>query len=485
MDPLLQMLMSGRPQQYVGTQTLDQVNADATRAQQWALAQQNLDANNYQAKLGLQGKLAELQTQEKMPGINFEYQNQLQNAQLQNAMEQAKLASDTQRYATDAQKYGYDSQLQAALAGYQNQANIASQNNALGRYQTDVNAQTQLGNTNLQGQYALQQTLIPQQFKQERFDAIMPLLSGVLNQYTGGSPSAAGAGTAGMGMGTAGGVQAARSQSFPKTGDFFLDQYNQAIAEGRLAPGTPAPYSPNGFWTDQYLQNYLSNPNAKYGGGGIGEPSPTAMTDTEAPDWFLAQGFNASDFGKPTEPIQSGYPGGSPQGQNQTAYGPTNAYGTNLTGGVQSGTNSLSSAAPGSPADEFSKATNNQIGMGPVISGQQQNQMLNSALAGNAQSAAGAMQNAQTSFGSRGWAPTSPALRSYQNRIGMNQMLADTQARTQIPMQAAQTNANYALQAQQGNLAAQNQRLGALSSYYNSQSNMMSPILSALVSMGS
>jgi hypothetical protein len=111
-------------------------------------------------------------------------------------------------------------------------------------------------------------------------------------------------------------------------------------------------------------------------------------------------------------------------------------------------------------------------GLPNLISGQQQDQMLNNAFAGNAQTAATQMRNAQSGFGGRGWSPTSPALRSFGNRVAYNQMGADTQARTQIPLQVAQTNGNYGLQAGQ---------LGV--SQYNARTGAIAPLLGSLASL--
>lgn len=117
---------------------------------------------------------------------------------------------------------------------------------------------------------------------------------------------------------------------------------------------------------------------------------------------------------------------------------------------------------------------------GPLVNAQQQQQMLNSALAGNAASASQQRNAAQGSMASRGWSPSSPALGRQNNLIDYQRMNADTQARTQIPLQVAQANGQYGLQSAQAAQQAQNQYLGALSGYYGAQSGFLSPILSAL-----
>ena len=455
LSAMAQLLSMGRPQTYYGTQTADQVNADAARAQQAALQQSDISSRNYGYDRDFWKGINQMMSDQKIQEMRSASDQSLAGLNNAAALQRAQME-------TESQRYGYDNQLQAAMANYANQSQIAAMNNAANRYQTDVNAQTQLGATNLQGQYGLQQALIPQQFRQQRFDSVFPLLGGILGQYMGGGqqqPTAYGA-PLGAPAPTSQPPGASRPSGF-NPDDFWHQNYARAVAEGRLPQGAPLPYSPDSGQVETYLQQYVGgNKSAAYGS------APTMGV-------FLP-GQNGSEISP------------QPQQQNATAYGPANAYANaNIGGGTQSGFSSLQSSAPGNPQNAYSQAASNQISTGPVISDQQQNQMLNSALGANAQSANQAMRNAQTSFGSRGWSPSSPALRSYQNRIGMNQMLADTQARMQIPMQAAKTNADYSLQAQQGNLAAGNQRLGALSGYYSSQSNMLSPILSALVSMGS
>jgi hypothetical protein len=122
---------------------------------------------------------------------------------------------------------------------------------------------------------------------------------------------------------------------------------------------------------------------------------------------------------------------------------------------------------------------------GPLVNAQQQQQMLNSALAGNAASASQQRNAAQGNMASRGWAPSSPALGRQNNLIDFQQMNANTQARTQIPLQIAQANGQYGIQSAQAAQQAQNQYLGALSGYYGAQSGFLSPILGALASFGS
>lgn len=426
---IAQLLSMGRPEYYIGSQPASMVMQQAQMAQQAANQQADINSRNYGYDRDFWKGINQMMSDQKIQEMRSANDQSLAGINNAAALQRAQME-------TDAQRYGYDSQLQSALAQVLGQQNIAGMNNESNRYATDVNAQAAIQRANLEGQYGLQNTLIPQQYRQQRFDTIMPLLGGVLGQYLGGGQQQA--------------PQGMPNQMQPISGGM-----PQAASLNPLPPFTGVPGTPA-------MDAYIDQTTNRQTGQLYSAPA------SQLSDQFI--------YGAPQQTAV-----------NPTSYGPPMAYGNggNLAGGTQSGVSSLQSSAPGSPQNAYSQATQNQISTGPLVSDRQQSQMLNSALAGNAQAAAQATRNAQTSFGARGWSPSSPALRSYQNRIGMNQMLADTQARTQIPLQAAKTNADYSLQAQQGNLAAQNQRLGALSGFYNSQSNMLSPILSALVSMGS
>jgi hypothetical protein len=124
-----------------------------------------------------------------------------------------------------------------------------------------------------------------------------------------------------------------------------------------------------------------------------------------------------------------------------------------------------------------------QISMNDPISGQMQNQMLNSAIGGNANQRQSAMQDAVTRMGSRGFTSESPALQATNNRLGLNEALANTQARVDIPMRAARENADYRLGASQANLGQRNADFQNFATLENAQTNRLSPLLQSLVGL--
>lgn len=124
-----------------------------------------------------------------------------------------------------------------------------------------------------------------------------------------------------------------------------------------------------------------------------------------------------------------------------------------------------------------------QIPVNDVVSGQQQQQMLNSAIGANAAQRQTGMRDAMNNLGGRGFSSESPALQATSNRLGLNEALANTQARVDIPMQAARQNADYRLQAMQANMGQRNQDLQNFVGLENAQTNRISPLLSALVGL--
>lgn len=124
-----------------------------------------------------------------------------------------------------------------------------------------------------------------------------------------------------------------------------------------------------------------------------------------------------------------------------------------------------------------------QIPVNDVISGQQQNQLLNSAIGANRAQRQSSMRDAIENFGSRGFSSDSPALQATSNRLGLNEALANTQARTDIPIQTARQNADYRLAAMQANLGQRNQDIQNFIGLENAQTGRISPLLSALVGL--
>lgn len=124
-----------------------------------------------------------------------------------------------------------------------------------------------------------------------------------------------------------------------------------------------------------------------------------------------------------------------------------------------------------------------QIPVNDVVSGQQQNQMLNSAIGANAAQRQTGMRDARRDMGARGFTSESPAMQATSNRLGLNEALANTQARVDIPIQAAQQNAQHRLQAMQANQGQRAQDIQNFIGLENAQTNRISPLLSALVGL--
>lgn len=124
-----------------------------------------------------------------------------------------------------------------------------------------------------------------------------------------------------------------------------------------------------------------------------------------------------------------------------------------------------------------------QIPVEDVISPQMQSQMLNSAIGANRAQRDTGMRDATQNFGARGFTSESPALQATSNRLGLNEALANTQARTDIPMQTARQNADYRLQAMQANMGQRNQDLQNFIGLENAKTGRISPLLSALVNL--
>jgi hypothetical protein len=107
----------------------------------------------------------------------------------------------------------------------------------------------------------------------------------------------------------------------------------------------------------------------------------------------------------------------------------------------------------------------------PVITQQQQNQLLNQAYSQNARELAGGVIGQTEEAAARGLAQGSGVNQGAMNRLNLNRMMADTTASVQIPLQAAQMNAQQALEG--GRLDAQNRGLSidAFGRYSDAQRN--------------
>ena len=119
---------------------------------------------------------------------------------------------------------------------------------------------------------------------------------------------------------------------------------------------------------------------------------------------------------------------------------------------------------------------------GPVLNDQQVQQMINRATSANAQQHGTTMRDALQNFGGRGMAGSSPAMRGVGSRADLTRAMADTAARTQIPIDASRLNVEAAIQ---GDMASAQQRGMDIRQYlapHQAQQGYLSPLLGALSS---
>lgn len=218
---------------------------------------------------------------------------------------------------------------------------------------------------------------------------------------------------------------------------------NMAGAERDLIASGRAMYDPNSGLTstlDGSRGNVL--PDGTLAGTGGGFPG-------------LFGGFGG--FGSPAQNVMNlGYGGGSPAGGST---------------GFQTGTS----------IGGLTNVMTPQIPVTPFLSDQQGNQLLNQALGANASQHAGAIQRGRESLASRGFSSNSPALQSISAQADMNRALADTAARTNIPISVARQNADYMLQAMGENARQRGLDISTYTALQNAQTGLLSPLLSALV----
>jgi hypothetical protein len=94
----------------------------------------------------------------------------------------------------------------------------------------------------------------------------------------------------------------------------------------------------------------------------------------------------------------------------------------------------------------------------PLITEQQQNQLINQAQGRNATEYEGMVRDMNEGLAARGLSSDSAAASGTINRLALNRALADTQASTSVPIQTQQANAGYLLSA--AGVDAQNRGLG-------------------------
>ena len=119
---------------------------------------------------------------------------------------------------------------------------------------------------------------------------------------------------------------------------------------------------------------------------------------------------------------------------------------------------------------------------GPVLGDQQIQQLINQATGANARQHGTTMRDALQNFGGRGMAGSSPAMRGVGARADLARAMADTSARTQIPIDAARLNVESAIQ---GDVAGARQREADIRQYlapHQARQGYLSPLLGALSS---
>jgi hypothetical protein len=206
-------------------------------------------------------------------------------------------------------------------------------------------------------------------------------------------------------------------------------------------------------WDQQYGQTPQTTANPGGGGGVVSPPVPPPVgggggTGTGGEGTGTGGGGTIPTFGIPEIPAA---PELNPITFGDPANLPTVDPNGNF-GGMPGG------ETPGS----FSS---------PVITQQQQNQLLNQAYSQNARELAGGVIGQTEEAAARGLAQGSGVNQGAMNRLNLNRMMADTMASTQIPLQAAQMNAQQALEG--GRLDAENRGLSidAFGRYSDAQRN--------------
>ncbi|MFP5368627.1 MAG: hypothetical protein ACLGIS_17690, partial [Actinomycetes bacterium] len=165
-----------------------------------------------------------------------------------------------------------------------------------------------------------------------------------------------------------------------------------------------------------------TSPQFNFGGGGTSDPGYGAATTGSS-----TGGLNVSSL--------LGLLGGLPQPPNLSMQMPT------------IGTDGAFANMPGGVPTRLNPA--------PVITDQQMNQMLNQATSNNARQAATQQEAAREAMTGNGFSAGSGALGDVNRLIDAQRMNADTQAYSQIPLNAAQLNNQSMLQQMGLNLQGQ------------------------------
>lgn len=118
-----------------------------------------------------------------------------------------------------------------------------------------------------------------------------------------------------------------------------------------------------------------------------------------------------------------------------------------------------------------------QIPLDPIFTDDMINQMMNQAIGANETQYATDMENARQQFGSSGFSTSSPALRGMEGRFDLNRALANTQARSSIPMQAAQANASHQISVLSELARQRGLDISTYTALVNAQNGLLSPLL--------
>lgn len=115
--------------------------------------------------------------------------------------------------------------------------------------------------------------------------------------------------------------------------------------------------------------------------------------------------------------------------------------------------------------------------LSPTINPLQERQLINQAVSANEADYGRAILDAREGLGNRGWSPNSPAISDFIGRADLNRAMANTQARTNIPIDIAKMNRENLIAQLQANTGAAGVNVGA----YSAQNRARTDYLDALM----
>lgn len=140
--------------------------------------------------------------------------------------------------------------------------------------------------------------------------------------------------------------------------------------------------------------------------------------------------------------------------------------------------------------NQFPELNTTNIGVAPILGTQAQEQLINQATNANIRDSQSAQRDAMERMGARGFGTNSPLLEAFNQRNDLNTLMANTQARTNVPIDVARMNAEHMLNAQVANNQALLGQSQARSAYANSlasiaraRTDTFSPILQAFMQL--